>query len=290
MDKIKQIFQKLFFPRIAVILLCSAASAALLVYTFASGSSDTPIAYFSYLFSAYSLTVLCIWVTQRAKKQFSVLTEKNKTLHRYVTDVQFRTHISLYISLAINAVYAAVKLFTGVYYGSVWFITVSVYYIMLAVMRLLLLRHINGNNIGADNIAELKRYRACGGVLLGMNIALSGMAVLVVIENRGFEYAGYLIYVMATYTFYTTIISIRNVIMYRKFKSPVLSAAKAINLAAALVSMLSLETAMMSQFGGGDENFRFIMTAATSAAVCATVLGIAVFMLVSSTVKLKKTH
>ena len=195
--------------------------------------------------------------------------------------------VSLYMSLGINAIYAAVKLFTGIYYGSVWFVTLSVYYIMLAIMRFLLLRHVNGNTIGTNYIAELKRYRVCGGILLGMNAALSGMAALVVIENKGFQYAGFLIYAMAAYTFYTTIISVINVIKYRRLNSPVMSAAKAINLAAALVSMLSLETAMLAQFGD-DEIFRRNITAITSAAVCTTVLGIAVFMIASSTVRLNK--
>ena len=35
---------------------------------------------------------------------------------------------------------------------------------------------------------------------------------------------------------------------YRKYHSPVISAARKVSLAAALVSMLSLETAMLSQF------------------------------------------
>ena len=66
-----------------------------------------------------------------------------------------------------------------------------------------------------------------------------------------------------------------------------MSAAKAINLTAALVSMLSLETAMLAQFGGDDVMFRQIMTSATGAGVCVIVLGMAVYMIVKSTKALK---
>ena len=56
-------------------------------------------------------------------------------------------------------------------------------------------------------------------------------------------------------------------------------------LPAALVSMLSLETAMLEQFGGekNPEAFRQIMTGATGGCVCAMVLAMALYMILRST-------
>ncbi|MDE7195350.1 MAG: hypothetical protein K2O14_15475, partial [Oscillospiraceae bacterium] len=213
-------------------------AAVLLAAVFALGQDDTVFGYFSFLFSAYALTILCARIPVAFKK-CSAFVHRSSTAHRYLTDIPYRVKLSLYMSLGINIVYAGVKMFAGVYYRSVWFVSLSVYYIMLALMRFLLLRH--NNSVGENYAAELKRYRLCGGAFLIMNIALSGITALVVYENEGFEYAGTLIYVMAAYTFYTTILSIVNLVKYRKFKSPLLVAAKAVNLTAALVSMLSLE-------------------------------------------------
>lgn len=85
-------------------------------------------------------------------------------------------------------------------------------------------------------------------------------------QNSGFEYPGMLIYIMAMYSFYATIMAVRNVIKFRRYGSPVMSAAKIINLTAALVSMLSLKTAMLTRFGdAGNLMFRQIMTASTGA-------------------------
>ena len=68
-----------------------------------------------------------------------------------------------------------------------------------------------------------------------------------------------------------------------------IEAAKVINFTAALVSMLSLETAMLAQFGGAEEvMFRRIMTGATGGVVCAAVLGAAIFMIVQATKQLKR--
>ncbi|MDE6726535.1 MAG: hypothetical protein K2J80_01185, partial [Oscillospiraceae bacterium] len=57
---------------------------------------------------------------------------------------------------------------------------------------------------------------------------------------------------------------------------------------AAMVSILSLETAMLAQFGGDDDPlFRKVMTGATGGAVCTIVIGMAVFMIWKSTKLLK---
>lgn len=67
-----------------------------------------------------------------------------------------------------------------------------------------------------------------------------------------------------------------------------MSAAKVINLTAALVSMLTLTTAMLASFGGDDPAFRKTMTACVGNGVCMIVLGMSVFMLIRSTKKLKE--
>ena len=122
-----------------------------------------------------------------------------------------------------------------------------------------------------------------------MNVTLMGIVTLVVHQNSGFEYPGVLIYIMAMYAFYATITAVWNVIKFRKYGSPILSAAKVINLTAAMVSMLSLETAMLTQFGAAnDPLFRQIMTACTGAGISIIVLGMAGFMLVRSTKQLRQ--
>ena len=67
----------------------------------------------------------------------------------------------------------------------------------------------------------------------------------------------------------------------RKYKSPVLSASKAIRFASALVALLSLETAMLAQYGN-DEVFRRVMTSLTGAGVCIIVLAMSVYMIVKA--------
>lgn len=290
MERFKRILYKLLFPGSAVVLTSVPIAAALLIYAFMYEEDYSPISYVAYALSAYALTIACAYVIKMPKVDVKAVFHQNPFLHRYLTDIPFKTHVSLYLSLGLNMFFAAMKLFYGFYYRSVWFGTLAVYYIMLAVMRFLLLRHVNRAGIGTDLVMELKHYRLCGVILMLMNIALSGVVILVVQKNEGFHYAGYLIYVVAMYAFYNIISAVRDVIKYREYKSPVMSAAKAIKLAAALVSMLSLETAMLMQFNEREdpEGFRQLMTGMTGGAVCVIVLVMAVYMIVKSTRQLKE--
>ncbi|MDE6031600.1 MAG: hypothetical protein K2G32_08275, partial [Oscillospiraceae bacterium] len=105
----------------------------------------------------------------------------------------------------------------------------------------------------------------------------------------GFDYPGLLIYAMAMYSFYSVITAVINLVKFRKHGSPLLSAAKAVNLVAALVSILSLETAMLAQFGGdNDPLFRKAMTGATGGGVCTIVIAMAAYMIWRAVKNLKK--
>lgn len=290
MERFRRILNRFLFPGTAVVVISVPVAAALLIYIFTQGEEYSPIAYLSYTLSAYSLTIVCAWVVRFPKKDFKAVLHRNPYVHRYLTDVPFKIHVSLYLSLGINLLFAALKLFFGIFYRSVWFGTLAVYYFMLAVMRFLLLRHVNRNGIGTNIRSERKRYRLCGIILLLMNSALSGVVILVVRKNEGFRYPGYLIYVVAMYAFYNIITAVMEVVKYRKYKSPVMSAAKAIKLAAAMVSMLALETAMLAQFDAENgPRFRQLMTGLTGGGVCLIVLVMAVFMIVQSTKQLKNS-
>lgn len=205
-----------------------------------------------------------------------------------MTDAAFRIHISLYLSLSVNLLYVATNLFSGFWYSSAWFVILATYYTILAVMRFLLLRYVNKTGIGKDRIKELRRSRLCGIILITINLVLSGSVLMMLYQNRGYEYHGVLIYVMALYTFYVTIQSVINIFKYRKYNSPVMQTTKEINFAAALVSMLSLETAMLSQFGSAESpEFRRIMIASTGAGVSIIIITMSIYMIIRTNKEIK---
>lgn len=92
------------------------------------------------------------------------------------------------------------------------------------------------------------------------------------------------------YTFYTTIMAVVNLVRDRKSGSPVMAAARGVNLAAALVSMLSLETAMLTQFNDRSKGafFRRAMIGSTGGAVCVLVTVMGLYMVIHTTRRIRK--
>jgi len=290
-----QSMKRLFLLPPIPTLLVSIPSYGLVIYALAGEDVNPAVAYVSYFLSAYALIITITGITgvvrlvRRGIEKHPLVKKALDIplISRYLREDLFRAKAALYQGFFINILYAGIKMFSGILYGSVWFVTLAVYYILLAVMRASLLHYVR--KAGKRKASEWNRYRLCGIMLLFMNIALAGIVILVVHQNSGFEYPGVLIYVMAMYAFYAAITAVRNVVKFRRYGSPVMSAAKVINLTAALVSMLSLETAMLTQFGAADDPmFRQIMTASTVAGISMIVLGMAVFMIVRATKQLKQ--
>ena len=254
------------------------------------------LAYLAYLLSAYALIITVTGINDVVKAIRNgiaglplVKRLRNTSWgNRLLGDVVFRSEISLHGSLLINILYVGFNLFSGIRYSSLWFIALAFYYALLSVMRAVLVLYVHRRPVGEDITSEFKRYRACGIILLLMNQALAGIVVCMVTENRGFSYPGLMIYVMAMYAFYITIVAAVNVVKFRRRGSPLLSAAKVISLTAALASMLSLETAMLAQFGGENVVFRRLMLGISGGAVCTIVLTMAIYMIARSTRQLKR--
>ena len=292
--KFKEVLRKIFFlpPLPTVLFAVFGYGFVLAVAVF---NIEIPaLQYLSYISSAYALTVtitgfphfIAFARTTKRRVMESGFMKKfrgTKFGGRFFDDVRFRTELALYVGLFINFLYICIKLVSGICYRSLWFIALAGYYILLAVMRFILL-HKGKRSAILTMETELKRYRMCGITLLIMNQALAGIVIFMVYQNEGFDYPGLLIYAMAAYSFYSVITAVINLVKFRKHGSPLLSAAKVINLVAAMVSILSLETGMLAQFGGDDDPlFRKTMTGATGGAVCTIVIGMAVFMIWKST-------
>ncbi len=183
--------------------------------------------------------------------------------------------------------YSAFKLISGIFYSSFWWIAVAIYYILLSVIRFIILKYMRYDDSKKNRILEFQKYRLCAILTLVLNSTLTGVVLHMLMKNESYTYPEVLIITSAVYTFYTVTVSIIDIVKYRKYDSPIMSASKAIRFAAALVSLLSLETSMLVKYGK-DEFFRILMTALTGAGVCIIVLGMSIYMIVRATKEIRK--
>ena len=286
---LKKLAKALLFPHIAIMILLVPIATVLLVGSMVFVGTESPIAIVSYVIAAYTLTVWCFKIPYLIKF-FKTFKNENKYVRRWQDDTRLRVNMSLYGSLAWNALYGLFQLWLGFYHHTFWFYSLGSYYICLGVMRFFLARHTTRYAPGERMQTELKKYRACGIVFLVMNLALALIIFFMVYWNRTFEHHMITAIAMAAYTFTALTTAIINVIKYRKYNSPVFSASKAISLAAALVSMLTLESTMLTTFGDGTMTVvtQKWMLGATGGAISVLIVATAIYMIVVGSKKLKE--
>ena len=286
---LKKLGKALLFPHIAIMILLIPVSGVLLVGSMVFIGTESVIAIVSYVISAYTLTVWCFKIPYLIDL-FKTFKNENKYVRKWREDARLRVNVSLYGSLAWNALYGVFQLWLGFYHHTFWFYSLGAYYICLGVMRFFLARHTARYAPGERLQTELKKYRACGIVFLVMNLALALIIFFMVYWNRTFAHHMITAIAMAAYTFTALTTAIINVIKYRRYNSPVFSASKAISLAAALVSILTLESTMLTTFGDGTMTVaaQKWMLGATGGAISVLIVATAIYMIVVGTKKLKQ--
>ena len=286
---IKKIGKALLFPHIAIMLLLVPIATVLLVGSMVFVGTESVIAIISYVLSAYTLTVWCFkipyiirfWQTFRAENKYAI---------RWREDTRLRVNVSLYGTLLWNALYGIFQLWLGFYHRTFWFCSLGAYCICLCVMRFFLLSHTRRYAPAEKLRTELLKYRACGWVFLLMNLALTLIIFFMVYFNRTFRHHMITAIAMAAYTFAAFTVAIVNVVKYRKYNSPVFSASKAISFAAALVSMLTLESTMLTTFGDGTMTAaaQKWMLGATGGAISVLIVAMAIYMIITGSKELKQ--
>ena len=127
---------------------------------------------------------------------------------------------------------------------------------------------------------EWKVYHHCGAMLAAMSVEMGGAVIMLVTGKGGKSYPGLTIYAIATYTFYKLIMSIIHMVNLRKNRSVLLMTLRNIGYADALVSVLSLQTALFSAFGKDSGNLVPIMNTLTGVTVCIMILSLGIRMMI----------
>jgi len=284
----KKLGKALLFPHMAVCVVLIPIATAFLVYAMVFLGTESITAIVSYLLAFYTLTVWCAKIPHLIHF-FQTFQDENKYLKIWQEDTRLRVNVSLYGTLIWNTAYAVLQLGLGFWHHTFWFFSFAGYYIALAVMRFFLVRHTSKHKPGEKMREELIKYRTCGWIFLQINLTLSVMVFFMVYWNRTFHHHEITTITMAAYTFTAFTMAIINICKYRKYNSPVYSASKTISLAAACVSMLTLQSTMLTTFGDGsiDALTRKILLGSTGWVVSVFIIVMAIYMIVQSGKKLK---
>lgn len=277
---------KVFHPHKWILIFLPPVVFVALIIILQRGTTENMLAYMVYVMSAYALGIWAAALPKlikqlRSAASNSVFVRKlseHKLFGRYLNDLAFRGNVSIYQGMMVNFFYVIFRIVVGIRYVSVWFISMAVYYLVLGELRAFLILGYRSQN------AETERrcYRKTAWLLFLLNIPMGGMIVLMIRTNSGFSYPGYIIYLSALYTFYTMVTAVINLVKFRKIGNPILSAGKVLNFVSAMMSVLGLQTAMISRFSENGEGYRIMMNTITGGFVYGIVIIVAVYMLLHS--------
>lgn len=300
--KVGRVFLKVLNVPKWLLVLLTIITVVSLCYIFINSLDKSPLAVVAYGVSAYTFTAICVVAPSIGRKIRAVVDNSEKVTfvrnhaitQRLVNDKLYRGRVVLYKGVITSMLFAAFKMVVAIIYRSVWFGAVSVYYLALTGIRYLLVSYMKKADMVSEELSaerymvENRGYRLCGYLMFFLHIAMSGMTVQMVLHNKGYSYPGYIIYVSAMYAFYTFTMSIINIVKYRKLNSPIISAAKIIGLASALMSILTLQTAMLAQFGPEQHDFARLMNSLTGGVVCMAIFVMALIMIFKARRQIKK--
>lgn len=204
------------------------------------------------------------------------------SLRERLRDTSFRSEISLYLGCGFNWLFGMFRIFTSLVYASPWDGAIAIYYIVLGMMRLILIQ----NRREADKIVterekrlyEYYGYRQCGFMMFMLNICATGIIVQIIRHNEGYAYPRSIIGIYAIYALVMLNLAFINLVRYRKCHSPNVSAAKVVSFSMALMAILSLQTAMIAQFGTDCERASEL-NISLSCLICITLFGMAIYMI-----------
>lgn len=243
-----------------------------------------------YVFAGLSLCISCydfvIHVSSSLFRLKNYLIKKYKFINLLYTDYRYRTFMMTCSGCVMNIMFAFFNGIIGLMNHSAWFVTLSIYYAFLSIMRLMVIRYelklTKLKQTKSIILHEVKIQYYCGVLLVLMTLILIGTIILLVrFEGRKY-YSGYIIFIVAGYTFYKIIASLIQLITIKKLKSLLLKTIRYIGYVDACISVLLLESAMLSSFGKGDREFEIMIYLISGIVICLMVFLIGIHCMISS--------
>lgn len=240
---------------------------------------------------AYSVYLL-IPLFPKMKNGMIEWMEKREFTHLLLRNFGFRTVVFSVGSFLMSLLFSAFNAYMGIANRSIWYGALAAFYIALALIRGGVLTY-HRSRMGkqdrreSDEYLKAKVYRNSGIITLILNIALSSAIAQMIFSGAHFSYMGWTVFAYAAYAFYKITMSIISFIKAHKQTDLTVRAIRNINLVDALVSILALQTALLTMFSEGDINISLFNTL-TGIAVSVLSVGIGIYMIISANKKMKE--
>lgn len=276
-----------------IITILSATLSLVMVALGLENGALAIIAYILFGVAGVSLTYsiyLIIPLFPKMKSGIIAWMEKHEFTHLLLRNFGFRTVIFAIGSFLMSLLFSGFNAYMGIKNHSIWYGALAAFYIALAFLRGGVLAYHKsriGKKTQNDEYVKAKVYRNSGIITLILNIALSSAIAQMIFYEAHFTYMGLTIFAYAAYAFYKITMSIIALIKAHKQTDLTVRAIRNINLVDALVSILALQTALLTMFSEGEVNISLFNTF-TGIVVSLLSVGIGIYMIISANKKIKE--
>ena len=221
---------------------------------------------------------------QKLHDRIDALSEKYPNLMRILRSGGDRAVLFMALSMLIGLLFCVYNSVLAGVYHAIWNAVLAGYYFLLLQVKVAILFGVRRTKKSDDPVKDdIVAYLVSGIMMFIMHTAV---VFLVINVNRGesFKYDGLIIYGYALYAFCKIIAAIVNLVKTKKQKlSLVVQSVRNINIADALISILALQTAMLSTFGElGNANI------ITGSVICGIVMLGSIYMIIRAIILLKR--
>ncbi len=289
---LKRIYKRLISPPLWLIVLNYILTFIYIALDIAFLASDSLgpsyelISYIVYGLSAVHFAYAVFTSIKYARGIYSAISRylrRNKYTSLFLENFNVRTLVGSALGLFMNIAFAIFNGVLGIIYGSIWYGALSAYHILIALIRgksVLLYQRLRG---AEENKALLgaKSARNSGIALFVLNMALSSAIAQMIFEDKYFDYPDWTVFAYAAFAFYKITMAIINLFKSREQDEILVHTLRYINLIAASVSILALQTALLHTFKDEALNVDLFNTL-TGSAVSLISLSLSIFMIIKA--------
>jgi len=219
-------------------------------------------------------------------------TKRNEYAELLINDNRFRTIAVTLPGMGLNIIFAIFNGVICITTHSVWYVTLFFYYTALYVMRFISViyaKQIYSNKKTINNIEhrELNVYRNCGIILSVLSLVLTGTVIMITMGIGGKYYNKMLIYIVGLFAIVKLVLSIINMVKARKENSTLMITLRNIGYSDALVSMLFLQTSLITTYKWSIDGVILIVNTVIGTVVCVTALVLGLHMVWDSNKRFK---
>ncbi len=181
------------------------------------------------------------------------------------------------LPFCINAAFFTYNFLFGVFRRAIWNFSISIYYALLVVFRVVILCLEKKWSAAPQENADEKRLRLRTGIswcMLAMDFSLLAPVAMMVVSKRQVRYGIIPTIAMAAYTTYKVTLAAIHFTKRKRKGNLSVQLLREITLKDAIVSVLTLQNAMLMQFSEGTPSLA--LAAWTSAGMVLLLLGITV--------------